>query len=121
MSDTRGGRGGRGGRGSHTPFRGGRNGNSIRFPNPNQDKMEECDQHIRPANVHEGPRRLGESVDTEHKYRRVLKKGEKRGDCLCDYHDFATLLEERQSLDDEFKVCYPLRRLLFEASTLTGL
>ncbi|KAI5356904.1 hypothetical protein Slin14017_G125640 [Septoria linicola] len=36
-------------------------------------------------------------------YRRQLKKGEKRGECLCDFHSFEELTLERTTLSAEYK------------------
>ncbi|KAF2210760.1 hypothetical protein CERZMDRAFT_99362 [Cercospora zeae-maydis SCOH1-5] len=41
--------------------------------------------------------------DVKSPYRRRLEKGEKRGECICDYYNFPRLLHERESLPDQYK------------------
>ncbi|UJO19892.1 uncharacterized protein CLAFUR5_10456 [Fulvia fulva] len=63
-----------------------------------------CGMHRRPANV---PAKPLDYYDRPRKsaqrYRRVLKQGEKRGDCSCDYHDYPQLRFESEHAEETFK------------------
>lgn len=61
-------------------------------------RLMECGKHFRPRQLPEYSPYLEPS--DRYRYRRRLLPGEKRGDCLCDYHHFPELLEERTKASD---------------------
>lgn len=77
-----------------------------RIQGRNQTRPKHTFFEVLPCGVHRIEKfrtKHDEVKDVVTPYRRQLKKGEKRGDCLCDFHNFEELLLERQTLTVEYK------------------